>query len=78
VTGVKECEVTVINDIVPGKIAFDEPVVEAKQSDECLKIPVWRTERTDGKLSPMLSSVKHTVLVCVPTLALSSAVSANN
>ena len=44
------CHVSIINDILPGKVGFEKPVVKVKQTDEEIVIPVHRTINTESKI----------------------------
>ena len=43
-----ECRVTVTNDILPGKVDFEKPVIVLKQTDEEIVVPLKRTQYIEG------------------------------
>lgn len=59
--GETRCDVVVYNDVVPGIISFADNEVKVKQSDENIKIPVIRSQRTSGKFFSFTHS-KNTIL----------------
>ena len=53
-SSVTKCSVTVLNDIIPGKISFSGERFTVKQSAKQIEIPVERTLRTKGECSQTL------------------------
>ena len=47
---IKKCRVTVDNDVIPAVVSVEEKVMEVKQSEEKVKVPVRRSEQKKGKV----------------------------